>query len=102
MLPIKRFIFLLTGYLGIPLLIAAQGVPANLPGELSLEQCIEYAIKNQPGVRQALLNESIGEQEIKANLAGFLRFPHSITCSISSNCLPPSYQILRIFLRAGG
>ena len=72
MLPIKRFIFLLTGYLCIPLLIAAQGVPANLPGELSLEQCIEYAIKNQPGVRQALLNESIGEQEIKANLAGWL------------------------------
>lgn len=42
-----------------------------LPDSLTLEQCIDFALKNQPLVQQASLDEEINERDIKANLAGW-------------------------------
>jgi outer membrane protein TolC len=39
---------------------------------LTLNQCIEYALKNGPALKQAEINESIGERQIRIGLAGWL------------------------------
>jgi len=61
------------------------GIPLMVPGILSaqitdaeptlrnatLEQCIGYALNNQPSVRQASIDEEIGERDIKSALSGW-------------------------------
>lgn len=61
------------------------GIPLMAPGILSaqitdaeptlrnatLEQCIGYALTNQPYVRQASIDEEIGERDIKSALSGW-------------------------------
>jgi len=62
-------------------------IPAFLPGGLyaqttvreqptlsnaSLQECIDYALSNKPGVQQSLIDEEIGEREIKSALSGWL------------------------------
>src|SRR5580658_2797588 len=37
--------------------------------DLSLETCVQYALKHYPLVQQALLNEQITEQQIKSRLS---------------------------------
>ena len=57
----------------IPGYILAQ--PADRSPELSnatLQQVIDYALENKPGVKQSLLDEEIGEREIKSALSGWL------------------------------
>lgn len=47
-------------------------VKTNPPaGALTLEQCLAFALKNQPAVQQARLDEAIGESDIRLNLAGW-------------------------------
>lgn len=44
--------------------------PAQKPsGALTLEQCIAFALENQPVIRQALIDEAITESTIKSRLA---------------------------------
>ncbi|WP_115375624.1 TolC family protein [Adhaeribacter pallidiroseus] len=64
---------LAVGYLFMPLLLSAQ-VKTENPGSggLTLEQCIDFALKNQPAVQQAQLDEEIGEREINIGLAGWM------------------------------
>jgi len=38
----------------------------------TLQQVIDYALTNKPGVKQSLLDEQIGEREIKSALSGWL------------------------------
>lgn len=38
----------------------------------SLPQLVEYALENRPGVKQALIDEEIGERDIKSALSGWL------------------------------
>ncbi|RXF67595.1 TolC family protein [Arcticibacter tournemirensis] len=38
----------------------------------TLQQCIDYALKNQPEVRQSLIDEEIGERDINSALSGWL------------------------------
>jgi len=38
----------------------------------TLQQCIDYALGNRPGVKQALLDQEIGETDIKSALSGWL------------------------------
>lgn len=71
MLLTRRLLFFVIGYLSAPLLLQAQAVSDRLPAEFNLQQCYEYAMKNQSAVRQALLNKSISEQEIKATMAAW-------------------------------
>jgi outer membrane protein TolC len=63
---------LVLGFLLHPLVASAQTAPNLLPENLSLAQCIAYALANQPTVKQARIDEQIGEREIRANLAVWL------------------------------
>lgn len=45
---------------------------SQLPHKLTLEQCVDFALKNNPTVKQSLIDEEIGEREIKTNLSGWL------------------------------
>ena len=38
----------------------------------TLPQLVEYALENRPGVKQALIDEEIGERDIKSALSGWL------------------------------
>lgn len=68
---IRVLISVILGYILIPLLLSAQVKSDAVSGSLTLEQCIEYALKNKPSVKRAFIDEEIGEREIKANLAGW-------------------------------
>lgn len=48
--------------------------PANSPILINatLQQVIDYALTNKPGVKQSLVDEEIGEREIKSALSGWL------------------------------
>lgn len=39
---------------------------------LTLDQCVDFALENSPLIKQSLLDEQIGDRQIKANLAGWL------------------------------
>ncbi len=73
---ITRLRPLLCGLLLYPSSLLLAQTPAGtapLPNEtLTLEECIAYALKNRGTVEQAVLDEAIGEREIKANLSGWL------------------------------
>lgn len=71
----RKLIFSLV--FGIPLMIpgilSAQNPGADSTiGNATLQQCIEYALKNQPYINQALIDEEIGERDIKSALSGWL------------------------------
>lgn len=60
-------------------IIAVSGVfaqtqprPDTISGNVSLQQCINYALQNQPLARQAVLDENINERDIRIGLAGWL------------------------------
>src|SRR5205085_6359351 len=67
-----QLFFLLLTVVFVPLKLAAQDQRATTSGGLTLEDCIAYALKNQPAVQQARIDEEITEREIKAELAGWL------------------------------
>ncbi|RAK63832.1 TolC family protein [Hymenobacter edaphi] len=50
----------------------AQTQPAAPGGILTLEQCLQVALQNQPAVRQARLDEETNEASIRIGLAGWL------------------------------
>lgn len=54
-----------------PSLLQAQDSTATSPGGLTLEQCVDYALKNRAAVEQAVIDEQIGEHQIKSNLSGW-------------------------------
>lgn len=64
---------LLLGCLLYPSLLLAQGTTTTVPAAdaLTLQECIDYALQNRPAVEQAVIDEAIGEREIKAELAGW-------------------------------
>jgi outer membrane protein TolC len=64
---IKIFFFLI-----IPVSLFAQTRQDSLPPVLSLDQCIKYALQNQPALRQAGIDEAINERDIGINLAAWL------------------------------
>lgn len=54
-----------------PAALLAQVKTDPAAGALTLAQCLAFALKNQPAVQQAQLDEAIGEQDIRLNLAGW-------------------------------
>jgi outer membrane protein TolC len=52
----------------------APGAPPSqpIPSNASLPQCIEFALRNQPLVRQSQLDERIGERNIRIGLSAWL------------------------------
>lgn len=71
---IKRVLRLLLGLL----LLApawAQAQPTSPPppaNQLTLEQCLQYALQNQPVLRQARIDEETNEADIRIGKAGWL------------------------------
>ncbi|GAB2956809.1 TolC family protein [Hymenobacter coalescens] len=63
---------LLLTTMSVPEARAQQPTPAVPAGPLSLEQCLQVALQNQPAVRQARLDEEINETNIRVGLAGWL------------------------------
>jgi len=59
-----------------PFWAAAQSTVSTPPqpsgGPLTLEQCLQYALQNQPVVRQARIDEETNEANIRIGLAGWL------------------------------
>ncbi len=68
----KNLFLLLTGYLLYPFFLMAQTQADTTSQHWTLEACIDYALEHQPAVRQARLDEAIGEREIRANLSEWL------------------------------
>lgn len=50
----------------------AQQKQDSLPALLNLQQCIRYALQNQPAVKQAGIDEAINERDIGISLAAWL------------------------------
>lgn len=50
----------------------AQTQPAAPGGVLTLEQCLQFALQNQPAVRQARIDEEVNETNIRIGLAGWM------------------------------
>lgn len=51
---------------------AQTQLPDTLGKTYTLNECISFALQNQPAVRQAMLDEEITHREIKANLSGWM------------------------------
>lgn len=56
----------------IPGYILAQNNNNSLLKNATLLEVITYALKNKPGLQQSLIDEEIGEREIKSALSGWL------------------------------
>lgn len=56
----------------VPFWLQAQTRSQKPSGALTLEECIDYALSNRPEVRQAKIDEEIGEREINASLSAWL------------------------------
>lgn len=63
---------LLVACLFSPALLYAQSGTAPAVDQLTLQQCVGYALENRAAVEQALIDEAIGERQIKASLSGWL------------------------------
>lgn len=50
----------------------AQSPADTVSGNLNLRDCITYALRNQPAVRQAAIDQEINERDIKIGLSGWL------------------------------
>jgi outer membrane protein len=68
----KSFSLLIISFLAVPISLLAQARQDTLPANLSLSQCIDYALHNQPAVRQAGIDEAINEKDIRISLSSWL------------------------------
>ncbi|AWW29011.1 TolC family protein [Echinicola strongylocentroti] len=68
----RVLLWLIAGYLFLPGVLYGQEVIGN-QGQLTLtlDQCIQFALDNGPALQQALLDEEIGDREIKSSLSGW-------------------------------
>jgi outer membrane protein len=56
----------------LPHYLFAQNVADTTNKSLTLKQCVEFALHNQPVVRQAAIDEAINEKDIKISLSAWL------------------------------
>ncbi|AGA79954.1 TolC family protein [Echinicola vietnamensis] len=89
----RVLLWLMTGYLFLPGLLYGQeatGDPGQL--ELTLDQCIQYALDNGPAMQQAFLDERIGDREIKSSLSGW--FPQISASAAGTKNIKLQQQII--------
>jgi outer membrane protein TolC len=55
-----------------PFIVFGQANPDTSLKVVTLKQCVEFALKNQPAVRQASIDEAINERDIKISLSAWL------------------------------
>ncbi|MDT3404953.1 TolC family protein [Mucilaginibacter terrae] len=65
-------VYLLLLLLSVPSVILAQTATDTTITNLTLQQCIDFALRNQPGVRQANIDEEINEKDIRISLSAWL------------------------------
>jgi outer membrane protein TolC len=58
-------------FLVTPELLTGQTVHDTLPSNLTLTQCINYALSNQSLIKQSLLDEEIAKRDIRIALSGW-------------------------------
>src|SRR6185312_6957350 len=56
----------------LPLRIFGQTIADTSEKQLNLKQCVDFALKNQPAVRQAAIDETINEKDINISLSAWL------------------------------
>ncbi|MBD8490827.1 TolC family protein [Echinicola sp. CAU 1574] len=65
-------LWVLAGSFFLPHAVFSQDVVGDgSQPALTLEQCIQYALENGPNMQQALLDQEIGDREIKSSLSGW-------------------------------
>src|SRR3954451_8132144 len=62
----------IVGILLFPWPVWAQTNPDSLASQVSLDECLHYALRNQPVFRQSLIDQQINERTIRANLAAWM------------------------------
>lgn len=72
MISFKRLAFIFCFAQSFQFSSFAQQRTDSLSGNVTLEQCIDFALKNQPAVQQSLIDEEIGERNIRLALSGWL------------------------------
>jgi outer membrane protein len=101
MISFKRLLLLICLISLVHFTSSAQSKIDSLSGNVTLAQCIDFALKNQPAVQQSLIDEEIGERNIRlalsgwypqvrgeANLSGYLKeSPFNLAARNSSNFL---------------
>ena len=69
----KKILYLLPCFiLFIPLIVYAQINTDTSAKVVTLRQCVAFALKNQPVVRQAAIDEAINERNIRISLSDWL------------------------------
>ncbi|WP_134091794.1 TolC family protein [Olivibacter sp. XZL3] len=82
--------FLLTGFSAVAQ--DTTNVSNSIPQNATLQECIDFALKNQASVQQALIDEEIGKRDIASALSGW--FPQiSADASYNYNVKIPTNVI---------
>ena len=68
----KRTYTLYLFILFFPFIVFGQTDPDTSLKVVTLKQCVEFALKNQPAVRQASIDEAINERDVKIGLSAWL------------------------------
>lgn len=68
----KRTYTLYLFILFLPFFVFGQTNPDTSLKVVTLKQCVEFALKNQPAVRQASIDEAINERDVKIGLSAWL------------------------------
>jgi outer membrane protein len=68
----KKILFLIPFLLMGSNIVKAQNVADTLLQKATLENCIQYALAQQPAIQQSLINEQIANQEVKSKLSDWL------------------------------
>jgi outer membrane protein len=65
-------IFYIAGSVFVPVLCRPQMIPDSSSVSFTLDQCVGYALKNHPQVRQSVIDEEINRKDIGISLSGWL------------------------------
>lgn len=68
----KKNYLLILFTLCFPLVVFAQTIPDTSVKVVTLRQCVDFALKNQPAVKQAGIDEAINERNINISLSAWL------------------------------
>jgi outer membrane protein TolC len=68
----QRYLLLLSFILFFSFRICAQTTADTAAKVITLKQCVDFALKNQPVVRQAAIDEAINERDINISLSAWL------------------------------
>jgi outer membrane protein len=72
MKPTKALIPLLWGLILLPFFSYSQSQSDSLPTQITLDECIQYALRHQPVFQQSVLDQQITERTIRATLSAWL------------------------------